>query len=66
MVDLTPTCNLIGWFVDSVSEENQELYKEDIDWEDEDTIVSGLTCLFIVGIEDPVRSEVRQAYKEYS
>ena len=66
MVDLNPTCNLIGWFVDSVSEENQELYKEDIDWEDEDTIVSGLTCLFIVGIEDPVRSEVWQAYKEYS
>ena len=30
----------------------------DIDWEDEDTVVSGLTCIGIVGIEDPVRPEV--------
>ena len=29
------------------------------DWEDEVGVVSGLTCLAIVGIEDPVRSEVR-------
>jgi len=28
------------------------------DWEDEDTIVSELTCVAIVGIEDPVRPEV--------
>jgi len=30
------------------------------DWEDEDEIVSDLTCLAIVGIEDPVRPEVRR------
>ena len=28
------------------------------DWEDEDTIISRLTCLAIIGIEDPVRPEV--------
>lgn len=27
-------------------------------WEDEDSIISDLTCLCVVGIEDPVRSEV--------
>src|SRR5687768_3077510 len=28
------------------------------DWEDEDAIITRLTCLAIVGIEDPVRPEV--------
>ena len=28
------------------------------DWEDEDSIVSDLTCIAVVGIEDPVRPEV--------
>jgi len=28
------------------------------DWDDEDDIVSGLTCIAVVGIEDPVRPEV--------
>lgn len=28
------------------------------DWEDESAVVSELTCLAIVGIEDPVRPEV--------
>ena len=28
------------------------------DWEDEDEIVSELTCVAVVGIEDPVRPEV--------
>lgn len=31
----------------------------EINWEDEDAIVSGLTSLAICGIEDPVRPEVR-------
>jgi Ca2+ transporting ATPase len=30
------------------------------DWEDELAVVSELTCLGIVGIEDPVRPEVRK------
>jgi len=29
------------------------------DWEDEANIVRNLTCICIVGIEDPVRPEVR-------
>ena len=28
------------------------------DWEDEMNIITGLTCIAIVGIEDPVRPEV--------
>lgn len=28
-------------------------------WDDEDSIVSRLTCLAVIGIEDPVRPEVR-------
>jgi len=27
-------------------------------WEDEDDVVSQLTCIAVVGIEDPVRPEV--------
>ena len=29
------------------------------DWEDEEGTLKGLTCISIVGIEDPVRPEVR-------
>lgn len=32
--------------------------KVDFDWDDEDVVVSNLTCVCIVGIEDPVRDEV--------
>ena len=31
------------------------------DWENEAEIVSQLTCIAVVGIEDPVRPEVRHA-----
>ena len=30
----------------------------DLDWENEDEVVSKLICISIVGIEDPVRTEV--------
>lgn len=30
------------------------------DWDNEAHILSGLTCIAVVGIEDPVRPEVRQ------
>lgn len=33
-------------------------------WDDEDNIVSNLTCLCVVGIEDPVRPEVPDAIKK--
>lgn len=35
-------------------------FEAEPDWEDEDFIVSRLTCLAIVGIEDPVRPEVSE------
>jgi len=37
---------------------NEEQVDREPDWDDEDRIVSNLTCLCIVGIEDPVRPEV--------
>lgn len=37
---------------------NEVQIESEPNWEDEDAIVSRLTCLTIVGIEDPVRPEV--------
>jgi len=37
---------------------NEVSIEEEPDWDDEDSIVRGLTCIYIVGIEDPVRDEV--------
>ena len=35
-----------------------------IDWDNEDEIVSDLTCIGIVGIQDPVRPEVQNNERE--
>jgi len=40
------------------TEINEERIESDPDWDDEDNIISRLTCIGIVGIEDPVRPEV--------
>lgn len=37
----------------------KHLGKEILDWDDETKIINDLTCIAIVGIEDPVRKEVR-------
>jgi P-type Ca2+ transporter type 2B len=37
----------------------KDLGKQEQSWNDEDKFVSNLTCIAIVGIEDPVRDEVR-------
>lgn len=37
---------------------NDERLREDLNWEEEQDIISQLTCISIVGIEDPVRPEV--------
>lgn len=37
---------------------NQVRFSGEIDWEDEVEITKDLTCIAIVGIEDPVRPEV--------
>jgi len=51
-------------FVPGKAEINQVHYENEPNWEDEETIVSNLTCLCIVGIEDPVRPEVPDAIKQ--
>jgi len=43
---------------------NQIAITSEPDWEDEENIVCNLTCLCIVGIEDPVRPEVPEAIKK--
>ena len=45
-------------FVPGKAEINQVHYDNEPNWDDEDMIISNLTCLCIVGIEDPVRPEV--------
>ena len=36
----------------------KDLGTEKLDWDDEEKIINNLTCIGIVGIEDPVRKEV--------
>lgn len=44
--------------VGTKTEENEELIKDNHDWEDEDSVVRNLTCILVTGIQDPVRDEV--------
>ena len=37
---------------------NDEYVREEPNWDDEERILDGLTCIGIFGIEDPVRPEV--------
>lgn len=45
-------------FVPHKGEENEVQVDGEPDWENEDNIIRDLTCLCVVGIEDPVRPEV--------
>lgn len=45
-------------FVPGKAEINQVHVDNEPNWDDEENIVSNLTCLGLVGIEDPVRPEV--------
>ncbi len=36
------------------------------DWDNEEKIISDLVCIAIVGIEDPVRKEVKKNRLDYS
>jgi P-type Ca2+ transporter type 2B len=49
-------------FVPGKAEINQVHCDGEPNWEDEDNIVNNLTCLCVVGIEDPVRPEVSDEY----
>ncbi|XP_014227318.1 plasma membrane calcium-transporting ATPase 2 isoform X1 [Trichogramma pretiosum] len=51
-------------FVPGKAEINQVHIDSDPNWEDEANIVANLTCLGIVGIEDPVRPEVPEAIRQ--
>ncbi len=42
----------------------KDLGKEQLNWDDEDKIISDLICIAIVGIEDPVRPEVKKLNKK--
>ncbi|XP_075552634.1 plasma membrane calcium-transporting ATPase 3 isoform X6 [Dermacentor variabilis] len=43
---------------------NEVAVAQEPDWEDEDNIVKDLTCVCVVGIEDPVRPEVPEAIRK--
>lgn len=51
-------------FVPGRAEINQVHFDSEPMWDDEDHIISNLTCLCVVGIEDPVRPEVPDAIKQ--
>ncbi|KAL5290563.1 PMCA family protein [Megaselia abdita] len=51
-------------FVPGKSAVNEVHIDNNPNWDDEDNIVSNLTCLCVVGIEDPVRPEVPDAIKK--
>ncbi|XP_071518784.1 plasma membrane calcium-transporting ATPase 2 isoform X4 [Panulirus ornatus] len=48
-------------FVRGKAEINQVHFESEPNWDDEDNIISNLTCLCVLGIEDPVRPEVPDA-----
>jgi len=47
------------WCLDAGDANDQQMTTEP-DWDDEDNVISNLTCICVVGIEDPVRHEVSQ------
>lgn len=51
-------------FVPGKAEINQVHIENEPNWDDEDFINSNLTCLCVVGIEDPVRPEVPDAIRK--
>lgn len=48
-------------FVPGKAEINQVHFDHEPNWDDEDNIISNLTAICVVGIEDPVRPEVRHS-----
>ncbi|GAB6019398.1 Plasma membrane calcium-transporting ATPase 3, variant 3 [Chamberlinius hualienensis] len=51
-------------FVPGKAEINQVHYDVEPNWEDEENIINNLTCICVVGIEDPVRPEVPEAIRK--
>lgn len=48
----------------SASSNNVVFFDEEPDWEDESEVIADMTCLCLVGIEDPVRPEVPDAIRK--
>ena len=42
---------------------NEVRYSDRVDWDSEDSILTGMTSIAICGIEDPVRPEVGGVFK---
>ncbi|XP_062712698.1 plasma membrane calcium-transporting ATPase 1 isoform X6 [Aedes albopictus] len=61
---LRTICIAFRDFVPGKAEINQVHIDSEPNWDDEDNIVSNLTCLCVVGIEDPVRPEVPDAIRK--
>ncbi|XP_023209409.1 plasma membrane calcium-transporting ATPase 2-like [Centruroides sculpturatus] len=51
-------------YIAKPAQPNQVKCDSEPDWDDEDKIINELTCLCVVGIEDPVRPEVPEAIKK--
>ena len=51
-------------FVLGKAETNQVHVDSEPNWEDEENIIYNMTCIAVVGIEDPVRPEVPEAIKK--
>ncbi|CAH0562668.1 unnamed protein product [Brassicogethes aeneus] len=60
---LRTICVAYREFVPGKAEINQVHIDNEPNWEDEENIVNNLTCLCVVGIEDPVRPEVPDAIR---
>ncbi|XP_042147807.1 plasma membrane calcium-transporting ATPase 3 isoform X16 [Ixodes scapularis] len=52
------------YVLSGTAKSNDVQLQEEPDWEDEDNIIRDLTCLCVVGIEDPVRAEVPEAIRK--
>lgn len=61
---LRTICVAYREFVPGKAEINQVHVENEPNWDDEENIVNNLTCLCVVGIEDPVRPEVPDAIRK--
>ncbi|CAG9840522.1 unnamed protein product [Diabrotica balteata] len=61
---LRTICLAFRDFVPVTQEINQTFIERQPNWDDEKYIVNNLTCLCVVGIEDPVRPEVPEAIRK--
>lgn len=52
-------------FVPGKAQINEVHIESEPNWDDEEFIVSNLTCIAVVGIEDPVRPEVNSFFFIY-